>query len=70
MTDEAAASWAAMGLSQTWQIKRLTDWANMLEKRVAELDQNYRSYPYGRTDNTKKLPAALAETIMIPHLYV
>lgn len=50
MTDDNAAAWANMGISKEWQIKRLTDWANMLEKRLAEFDRNYRCYPFGRRD--------------------
>jgi hypothetical protein len=49
MTDENAKAWAEMGIPKDWQIKRLTDWANMLERRVSELDQLYRAYPFGRS---------------------
>lgn len=49
MTDENAKAWAGMGLSKDWQIKRLVDWANMLERRVSELDPLYRAYPFGRS---------------------
>lgn len=49
LTDTYAAHWAMCGMASKWQIKRLTEWANMLEKRVAELDPNYRAYQFGRT---------------------
>ena len=46
MTDENADAWAM--IAPIHQIQRLTDWANMLEKRVKELDPIYRAYPWGR----------------------
>lgn len=48
MTDEMAKAWDVMGLTESMQIERLQDWANMLEKRVAEFDSLYRAYPWGR----------------------
>jgi hypothetical protein len=38
-------------IDKKYQITRLTEWANMLEKRVAELDPLYRGYHWGRIDN-------------------
>jgi hypothetical protein len=46
LTDEYADVWAM--IAPIHQIQRLTDWANMLEARVKELDPMYRSYPWGR----------------------
>ena len=46
MTQDAADAWAS--ISKEWQIKRLREWAEMLEARVAELDPMYRAYPFGR----------------------
>ena len=51
MTQEAVQVWA--NLDPKWQIARLTDWAAMLEERLAQLDPYYKAYPWGRT-----LPAA------------
>lgn len=48
MTDEMAKAWDTMGLTESMQIERIQDWANMLEKRVAEFDPLYRAYPWGR----------------------
>ena len=45
MTDENAASWA--NIAKVHQIQRLTDWANMLEARMKELDPLYRGYRWG-----------------------
>ena len=45
MTEENVAGW--MYLDQKWQITRLTEWAAMLEERVAELDPQYRGYQWG-----------------------
>jgi hypothetical protein len=47
MTDESMQYWAQ--LKPEWQIQRLKDWALMLERRLAELDPNYRAYSFGRT---------------------
>ena len=51
MTEENAAAWAH--LDTAWREKRMLEWALMLEKRVAELDQNYRAYPWGRREAVK-----------------
>ena len=51
MTDENMETWR-QSIALQHQVERLTDWANMLEQRVAELDPNYRTYPWGR--NFKK----------------
>jgi len=48
MTDEMAKAWDVMGLTDSMQIERLQDWANMLEKRIAEFDPLYRAYQWGR----------------------
>lgn len=48
MTDEMAKAWDTMGLTESMQIERIQDWANMLEKRVEEFDPLYRAYPWGR----------------------
>ena len=47
MTDEMSDFWRE-AISREWQIWRLIDWANMLEKRVLEFDPDYRAYPWGR----------------------
>jgi len=49
MTKRNAEAWAAMGISKDWQIVRLTEWAQMLEDRLKQLDPNYETYPFGRT---------------------
>jgi len=49
MTDENCEAWGSMGITKDWQIKRMYEWANMLESRLLELDPDYRSYPFGRT---------------------
>ena len=46
MTNEAADAWAF--IAPKYQIRRLIDWANMLERRVKELDPSYRTYQWGR----------------------
>ena len=56
MTDDNARAWASMGISKDWQIKRLTDWANMLERRVAQLDPMYRAFPFGRVVIDESVP--------------
>lgn len=47
MTDNNVECWNTT-ISMKYQLQRLQDWANMLEARVAELDPEYRSYPWGR----------------------
>ena len=47
MTDEAVAQWRQT-IAVIHQVERLQDWANMLERRVAELDPDYKTYPWGR----------------------
>jgi hypothetical protein len=54
MTDENNIIWSR--IDKKHQITRLTDWANMLEKRVAELDPLYRGYHWGRRDNEMPKP--------------
>jgi len=54
MTDDNNIIWSLM--EKKHQITRLTDWANMLEKRVAELDPLYRGYHWGRIDNEMPKP--------------
>ena len=49
ITTDSAAFWSVT-LSRQWQIQRLVEWAAMLERRVAELDPDYRAYPWGRTE--------------------
>jgi len=39
-------------IDKKYQIIRLTEWAEMLEKRVSELDPNYRSYAWGRNQSS------------------
>jgi len=69
LTEEYAGAWASMGLSQGWQMTRIKEWANMLEKRVAELDPDYRAYPFGRIDNNKPLPPYFSPgTFLLPHV--
>lgn len=46
MTDEQIQF--RKNLSYDIQFKRFQEWANMLEKRVSELDENYRAYCFGR----------------------
>jgi hypothetical protein len=47
LTDESMIQWQnTIGLKS--QLERLQDWANMLEARVAQLDPDYRAYPWGR----------------------
>lgn len=48
MTDLMIETWDKAGLTDSLLIDRLKDWANMLEKRVAEFDPMYRGYPWGR----------------------
>ena len=48
LTDEYCGAWKSMGITKEWKIKRISDWANMLESRLSELDPNYRSYQFGR----------------------
>jgi len=48
MTTQNVNAW--VHLSKDWQIARLTDWAAMLEERLAQLDPLYISYAWGRTD--------------------
>jgi len=50
LTHEYVEAWKDMGISKDWQIKRISEWAAMLEKRLAQLDSNYRTYPFGRID--------------------
>ena len=51
MTDENLDQWRQT-IALQHQIERLSDWANMLEQRVAEFDPNYRSYYWGRNAKT------------------
>jgi hypothetical protein len=46
MTDANARAWQP--IAKKHQIEKLKDWANMLEKRLGELDPEYRFYPFGR----------------------
>ena len=48
LTDRNAKAWADMGIALEHQLLRVTEWAAMLEKRIAELDPNYQTYPWGR----------------------
>lgn len=48
MTNEMADAWDAMGLTDGMKIERLCDWANMLERRIAEFDSSYRAYHWDR----------------------
>lgn len=51
MTEDNLAAWRAMvesGMDKAVLLERLADWARMLEERVAELDPQYQSYPWGR----------------------
>ena len=45
MTDENADAWAM--IAPVHQIRRLTDWANILEARIKEFDPLYRGYHWG-----------------------
>jgi hypothetical protein len=45
MTEENAQAWSH--LDPVYQIARLTDWAAMLEERMAKLDPNYMAYQWG-----------------------
>lgn len=56
MTDDNARAWASMGISKDWQIKRLTDWANMLERRLSQFDPMYRAFPFGRIVVDESVP--------------
>lgn len=56
MTDNNARAWAEMGISKDEQIKRLTDWANMLERRVAQIDPMYRAFQFGRVVIDESVP--------------
>lgn len=48
MTDECVVAWSAMRIRDDVLLRRVVDWANMLERRLAELDPLYRAYPFGR----------------------
>ena len=49
LTDEQIAFWKACGMRERDVFNNLRDWAEMLERRVAELDPDYRAYQFGRT---------------------
>lgn len=48
MTDRNYMGLRDMEVGDKVIIQRMVEWANMLERRVAELDENYRAYPFGR----------------------
>lgn len=48
MTEGNAQAWAH--LQPKWREQRMREWAEMLERRVKQLDPNYQGYPWGRTE--------------------
>jgi hypothetical protein len=48
MTERNAEAWKQLAVE--YRERRMLDWALMLEKRVSELDRDYRAYPWGRKD--------------------
>lgn len=54
ITEQNVRAWAQ--LDPKWQLVRLTDWAAMLEERVAELDPLYQAYPWGRNKVSLFIP--------------
>lgn len=63
MTEGHAAVWSA--LDPKFRELRMKEWALMLERRVAELDPNYRSYPFGRETIVQPLPHSRPEFVQI-----
>ena len=48
LTERNQSAWAH--LDPKWRELRMFEWAQMLEKRVKELDPQYEAYPWGRRD--------------------
>ena len=48
LTQIYVKAWKEMGISKDCQIKRISEWAEMLETRLAELDPDYKTYQFGR----------------------
>ena len=55
MTDRNAQAWSH--LDPKWREKRMREWAEMLERRVAQLDPDYEFYHWGRRDEVQVLDA-------------
>ena len=55
LTRQNYVAWMAMvdgGMSKGVVIERMTDWAAMLEKRLAELDPQYQGHQFGRNEHS------------------
>lgn len=48
MTEQNAQAWAH--LQPKWREQRMREWAQMLERRVRQLDPDYKAFPWGRRD--------------------
>ena len=55
MTERNAQAW--IQLEPRWRERRMREWAEMLERRVKQLDPDYEAFPWGRRESVQVLEA-------------